>query len=79
MKILKVTAKNGVQFNIVQNQFFGVEIYDARIDCPRGLGELLDVISLGMLSAHKELNFGGDRVLDKKTLDEIALWVGGWM
>lgn len=79
MNILKVTAKNGVQFNIVQNQFFGVEIYDARIDCPRGLGELLDVISLGMLSAHKELNFGGDRVLDEDTLDEIALWVEGWM
>jgi hypothetical protein len=37
------------------------------------------VISLGMLSAHKELNFGGDRVLDEDTLDEIALWVGGWM
>ena len=79
MNILKVTAKNGVQFNIVQNQFLGVEIYDARIDCPRGLGEPLDVISLGMLSAHEELNFGGDRVLDEDTLDEIALWVEGWM
>lgn len=79
MNILKVTAKNGVQFNIVQNQFFGVEIYDARIDCPRGLGKLLDVIPLGMLSAHEELNFGGDRVLDEDTLDEIALWVEGWM
>ena len=63
------------------NQFFGVEIYDARIDCPRGLGELLDVIPLGMLSAHEELNFGGkrDRVLEEDTLDEIALWVEGWM
>lgn len=79
MKILKVTAKNGAQFNVVQNQFFGVEIYDARIDCPRGLGEPLDVIPLGMLSAHEELNFGGDRVLDEDTLDEIALWVEGWM
>lgn len=79
MNILKVTAKNGAQFNVVQNQFFGVEIYDARIDCPRGLGEPLDAISLGMLTAHEELNFGGDRVLDEDTLDEIALWVGGWM